>query len=275
MQRSPSAFQGAHVAGPGSPWLIRYKRHNDAPLRLFCFHCAGGSASEFRSWPARLPDKIELLAVQLPGRERRLKEAFVASMEDLAGCVVEGMTALLDKPYVIFGHSFGALGGFEVIRELRRRGLKQPFLFIPAGRRGPQVKRREPPIASLPEEAFIEELRKDYGDHIGHVLASAELRDAFIPQIRADFALSESYRFRDEPPLDCPIAAFAGVTEDDLNAEDLNAWSAHTSRRFHSRRFPGDHFFIRESQALVIEAIRQEIVSVRRERAMGSHPLLV
>jgi medium-chain acyl-[acyl-carrier-protein] hydrolase len=249
----------------GSPWLISYKRNPAASVRLFCFHCAGGSASEFRSWPAHLRDKIELLAVQLPGRERRAKEAFIARVDDLAGAVVQAITPFLDKPYVVFGHSFGAIGGFEVIRELRRRGLNQPFLFIPAGRQGPHVREKKPPIASLPEDAFIEELRKDYGDHVGPVLESVELREAFIPQIHADFALSETYRFRAEQPLDCPIVAFAGVEEDDLETDELNAWSAHTKRSFHSRRFPGDHFFIRESQRLVIEAIRQEIASVRRE----------
>jgi medium-chain acyl-[acyl-carrier-protein] hydrolase len=202
-------------------------------------------------------------------------EGFSASMGDLVHGTVEAMTPCLDKPYVIFGHSFGALSGFETIRELRRRGLRQPSLFIPAGRRGPQLKKKKPPISALPEEEFIEELRKDYGDHIGHVLQSPELRETFLPQIRADFALSEAYRFQAGQPLDCPIVAFAGVTEDDLEAHELNAWSAHTSRRFHSRRFPGDHFFIRESQALVIEAIAQEVGSVRHEWTAGSQSLPV
>lgn len=254
----------------GSPWLIGYKRNPDASVRLFCLHCAGGSASEFRSWPIYLSGEFELVAVQLPGRESRVKEPFVASMGDLTSGVIEAMTPLLDKPYAIFGHSFGALGGFEVIRELRRRGLNQPFLFIPAGRRGPNVQKKRPPIASLPRESFIEELRKDYGDHIAHVLKSVELREAFIPQIHADFALSESYRFRDERPLDCPIVAFAGVDEDDLDTEDLGAWAAHTNQGFRARRFPGDHFFIRKSQELVVEAVRQEIAFVRPERVARS-----
>jgi medium-chain acyl-[acyl-carrier-protein] hydrolase len=258
-----------------SYWLTRFKRNPDASVRLFCFHCAGGSASEFRNWPAQLPGKFELFAIQLPGREGRVKEAFIARMDELIASAVDAITPFLDKPFVIFGHSFGAICGFEVARELRRRGLKQPCLFIPAGRQAPQLKKKKPPIASLPREEFIEELQKEYGDHIGHVLESAELRDVFIPQIHADFALSESYRFVAERPLDCPIVALAGIDEDDLETDELDAWSAQTSRSFHSCRFPGDHFFIRESQAPVIEAISQEIVSVRRERPADSRPLLV
>lgn len=253
------------MSNASSPWLIRYKRNPEASVRLFCFHCAGGSASEFRNWPALLPGKFELMAVQLPGREGRVKEAFLGTMDDLSRGAAEAMTPFLDKPYAIFGHSLGAIGGFETIRELRRRGLNLPFLFIPAGRQGAHVKDEDPPIASLPEHDFIEELRKDYGDHIGHILESAELREIFIPQIHADFALSETYEFRAGQPLDCPVVAFAGIDEVDLDADSLNAWSLHTNRRFHSRRFPGDHFFIRKSQRPMVEAIREEIEFIRRE----------
>ena len=207
-----------------------------------------------------------MMAVQLPGREARVNEAFIANMDDLIGGIVEAMTPWLGKPYVIFGHSFGAIAGFEATRELRRRGLNQPLLLVPAGRQAPHLQDEDPPIASLPEEAFIAALQKDYGEQIGPVLESAELREVFIPQIRADFSLAECYSFRAEQPLDCPIAAFAGVSEKDLATDELNAWSAHTSRNFRSRRFPGDHFFIRESQALVIDAIAQEIASVRGGR---------
>jgi surfactin synthase thioesterase subunit len=49
------------VANRGSPWLIRYRHYNDAALRFFCFRCAGTSATEFRIWPARWPEKIELV----------------------------------------------------------------------------------------------------------------------------------------------------------------------------------------------------------------------
>lgn len=245
-----------------SPWLRTFKRIPTATARLFCFHCAGGSASEFRNWPTHLSSKIELVAVQLPGREGRINEAFITKMDDLIGSVVHALTPYLDKPFAIFGHSLGAIAGFEVIRKLRRNGLNEPILYIAAGWQAPHIKDKNPPISELPQEEFIEELQRDYGDHIGPILESAELREMFVPQIRADFALNETYRFRVERPLDCPISAFAGVSEQDLEADELNAWSLHTNGDFRSQRFPGDHFFIRESQELVIEAITREIFSI-------------
>lgn len=265
-------FTDGHPASlAGSPWFIRYKRNPDPSVRLLCFHCAGGSASEFRNWPDHLPGRFELLAIQLPGREGRVKEPFLANMPQLAGGVVDAITPFLDRPYVVFGHSFGALCGFEVIRETRRRGLPQPLLFVPAGRRAAHLQSRRPPIASLPMDEFVRELQKDYGDHMGHILRSAELREVFVPQIHADFALSEAHHCEPEPPLDCPIVGFGGIDEHELEAQELEAWRAHSRRGFRAQRFPGDHFFIRQSQRPLLEAITREITSLRREWLPLSH----
>lgn len=253
-------------------WLTRFTCSSATSVRLFCFHCAGGSASEFRSWAEHLSVTIELVAVQLPGREGRISDPFILQMDDLVADVVDAMRSCVEKPYVIFGHSFGAILGFEVIRELRRRGLPQPSLFIPAGRRGPQVQGRKPPISSLSDDLFVEALRRDYGDHINYVLDNPELREFFLPQIRADYKVSEAYRFASERPLDCPILAFAGDSEDTLNAVELNAWSEQTRARFRSMRFPGDHFFIRPSLSQVVEAIKREIVSAVPPGSRGNSP---
>lgn len=246
-----------------SPWLIRYGPNSNPSVRLFCFHCAGGSASNFRDWPAGLPSTIELLAVQLPGREGRANEKFIEAIGKLTSEIAEAMTPHLGMPYVVFGHSFGTLVAFEVIRELRKRGLPQPFLFIPAGREAPHLEDPRKPISELPDDAFVEELIKDYGDHAAPVLQSADLREAFVPQIRADFAVSEAYCHKPSPPLDCPIIAIAGVDEDDIRKDDLEAWAVHTNRGFSSRRFPGDHFFVTTSGQLVAQAVSREVSRFR------------
>src|SRR5262245_52322354 len=157
-----------------SSWLARYGRNPNASARLFCFHFAGGSASAFRGWPRHLSNAIELVAVQLPGREGRVNEAFITTIGDLTRKVVDAMTPWLDKPYVVFGHSLGAISAFEVLREVKRRKLAQPFLFIPAGRQAPHLKDSRKPIASLPDDSLVEELANDYGNGIARILESPD-----------------------------------------------------------------------------------------------------
>src|SRR5918998_5966087 len=63
-------------AGEGRrPRWLHFPRPNpSAALRLFCFHYAGGSAQTFRPWAERLPEGVELCAVQTPGRGERWRE---------------------------------------------------------------------------------------------------------------------------------------------------------------------------------------------------------
>jgi len=248
-----------NVASGTSPWLVVYRKNPKAVLRLFCFHYGGGSASAFRSWVDFLPTNIELVAVQLPGREGRFREAFVTKFNDLIDTLAVVMEPYLDKPYVVFGHSLGSIKSFEWIRELKRRGLKQPLLYIPSGMSAPQYRQDEPPISCLPEKEFIEELLKDYGSTLRTSLDKEELREVFLPQLRADFGLLESYQYRQGTKLDCPILAFAGEDELDIGDKELQGWSELTNGHFDSKRFLGDHFFIHSSENQVLDVVSQQL----------------
>src|SRR5580658_10416135 len=120
---------------PTSPWLVMHGTENAkrVRLRLFCFHYAGATASIFRSWQGSLPAEVELVAVQLPGREYRLAEPLLTDMTQIVAALAEILPPLLDKPFVFFGHSMGALLGFDLTRILRARGLRQPELMIASG----------------------------------------------------------------------------------------------------------------------------------------------
>src|SRR2546423_7692121 len=103
-----------------NPWFQYWKPNPLARLRLFCFPYAGGHAALFRTWSKGLPSEIELCPVQLPGRERRMREKPYANLPELIDTLVGVLSPYLDKPYVLFGHSMGALISFELARALRR-----------------------------------------------------------------------------------------------------------------------------------------------------------
>src|SRR5205807_561837 len=111
------------------------------------------SATVFRSWPAELPE-VECRAAQLPARQHRLRERGLTTIDEIAGRLAEAIAALPPKPLAIYGHSLGALIGFELVRRLEASGGAVAALIVGA-RRGPFIPRREPPIATLPEGAFI------------------------------------------------------------------------------------------------------------------------
>lgn len=246
-----------------SPWLVFQKRKPDAVLRLFCFHYGGGSASAFKNWEKYLPSSIELVAIQLPGREGRFNEPFITQMEQLVDQLCSATISYLDKPFAVYGHSLGALVGFEWIRALaKNKSIRNSSLFIPSGMPAPHTPLGEPPIADLPEDEFVEELLKDYKSTLGELLHDKEIREIFIPQLRADFKLLETYSYCEGSVLDCPIVAFVGDQEEDISEEDLCAWSELTSDSYKNITFSGDHFFIHSEEKSVLEAVNFELQKV-------------
>lgn len=52
-------------------------------LSLVCFSPAGSGGTMFLSWQEELPDEVEVLAVELPGRSSRLREPPISDMAQL------------------------------------------------------------------------------------------------------------------------------------------------------------------------------------------------
>src|SRR5262245_19608067 len=97
-----------------NPWLTVFRPDPSAKLRLFCLPHAGGAASLYRRWADALPPDIELNAVQLPGRENRFSEPPFVRWRPLVEALADGLASKLDKPFALFGHSMGAMLGYEL-----------------------------------------------------------------------------------------------------------------------------------------------------------------
>jgi medium-chain acyl-[acyl-carrier-protein] hydrolase len=247
------------TASPATnPWLVCPRPDPAAAVRLFCFPYAGGGAGVFRRWAAQLPAGIELCAVQLPGREGRLRERAFDRMTHLVSALAAALRSDLDRPFAFFGHSLGALVAFELARRLRREGRSGPVHLFASGRRAPQLGTIGPPRHDLPEAQFREALR-----HLGgtprEVLDNDELMDLLSPTVRADFAVAETYRYEPGAPLDCPITVLGGQEDPNNPPDRLHAWAEHTHADFRVRMAPGGHFFLHSATARVLEVVAGEL----------------
>ena len=247
----------------GDRWFAYPRPNPQARLRLFCFPYAGGSALVYRNWPDLVPKDIEVCLLNLPGRGGRLAEEPHTRLLPLAEAVGEAIVPHLDKPFAFFGHSMGALIGFELARHLRRQDRPQPAHLFVSGRAAPQVPAADPVTYDLPEDEFIRELRRLNGTP-GEVLEHPELMHLVLPLLRADFSVCETYEYTAEPSFDFPITAFGGLQDDEAPRESLEAWAEHTLRSFKLHMLPGDHFFLNSARPLLLQALSRELFQIAR-----------
>src|SRR5205085_7637973 len=102
-------------------WIVRSPSTSSA-IRLLAIPYAGGGMAAFRGWAGALAGTADLLVLQLPGRGSRLRERPCTSIAEAAERAASELLADDSRPVAIFGHSLGALIGFEVARQLSARG---------------------------------------------------------------------------------------------------------------------------------------------------------
>jgi medium-chain acyl-[acyl-carrier-protein] hydrolase len=241
-----------------TPWLSMSRPNPRAKLRLFCFPYAGGAASIYRNWARQLPEGVEVCPVQLPGRGGRIKEAPFSKLPLLIDALAASLAPFLDKPFAFFGHSLGALVGFELAHRLRAEHGSEPLHLFVSGRRAPQLPEKAAPTYSLSEAEFVEELRRLNGTP-AEVLEHPELLGLLVPLLRADFELCENYQHTSRTPLDCPITALGGLSDVDVPRHELEPWREHTTGSFTLRMLPGDHFFLNSAEFMVLQMVARQI----------------
>lgn len=239
-------------------YLAFLRPNSEARLRLYCFHHAGGGASAFRQWSSNLPPGIDVCPVRLPGREGRVREPPFTNIWSLVEKLVEALSPHLKTPFAFFGHSMGALICFELARSLRHQRDVLPLQLFVAGHRAPHLATQRPPIHDLPTPLFLEKL-KDLNGTPETVLRDAELMQFFLPVLRADFKLLETYVFNEAKPFDCPITAFGGLDDKVASEKEMADWSAHTQKAFKLHMLPGGHFFLNHARPTVLRAIAADL----------------
>jgi len=212
----------------------------------------------FRRWVDKMASSVEVCPVQLPGRGNRIREAPFRQMTPLVESLAEGLSPYLEGPFAFFGHSLGAIVGFELALKLQREGRRSPLHLFVSGRRAPNIPRQHPITYNLPDEGFVEELKRLNGTP-KEVLEHSELMQLMLPVLKADFEISETYEHSGEPLRGCPITAFGGKQDEDVPQDFLEAWQEHTTGPFKHRMLPGDHFFLHASEQLLLAAINQEL----------------
>ncbi|HEV3321526.1 MAG TPA: alpha/beta fold hydrolase [Solirubrobacteraceae bacterium] len=247
----------AEVELATAAWLPLTGRPS-AIAQVFCMPHAGGGTTSFQGWEAYLPAQIALVPVRAPGRELRFTEPPFAHITPLVQALQAAIVSALDRPYVLLGHSLGALIAFELARTLRRSDAPSPLGLIVSGYPAPQLPRERLAAHRLPDAA-LKHVLCELGGVADEVLANDELLSLFLPLLRADLAVDESYEYESQTPLEVPIVAFAGEDDRVAHPADVACWREQTSSAFRMHLLAGGHFSCYEEAPRFLRLVEMHV----------------
>jgi surfactin synthase thioesterase subunit len=227
----------------------------DRRLRLFCFHHAGGAASIFRRWPAALGPEIQVLAVQLPGREERLREPLPPTMDALVEQLDAQLDGALREPYAFYGHSMGARVAHHLAQHRSRHGASPPRALLVGASKAPHLPVPLLSMADASERRLIEAM-VDIGGLSPTLLSYPDWVQAAVRLIRQDLRLCATESGAGHRALPCPIVAFTGDADPVVTPDEAGDWDRYTSAGCRVRLVAGNHFFLQEPDEDFAAAVR-------------------
>lgn len=242
-----------------SKWL-RIFHQSAARTELVCFPPAGGAASAYHALSGALTPAVQVLAVQYPGRQDRLGDRLIESIDDFACAAAAEVKQRSGKPIAVFGHSMGATVAFETARALEAAGLELTHLFVSG---------RIPPHRSLgtslhkgSDNDLLDRLEKlaNEPEQVQMLRDMPEIAEMILPAVRSDYKAVETYQFSgDTPCLSCPLSVFVSEDDPTVTLDEAKEWERYSRGPFTLEVFPGRHFYLDVHTAKVAESIRRRL----------------
>jgi medium-chain acyl-[acyl-carrier-protein] hydrolase len=226
------------------PYFFPLRLSNPYPkATVYIFHFSGGGASSFRPLLKELDSSLNVIGIQLPGRENRFHEPYVEDLEGLIQDLVHSFQSYMAPNAIFLGHSMGAGLASECVNVMRLQGVSLPKHLIVSGRRAPHRPRSDVLRSDLTDQEMVEVLTQ-YGGLNDKILQDEEVLSFVLPLMRADLKVLEQLKPKVAFPLNMPITAIGGSQDSFVLEEDLQAWKQYTSNSFECRMFEGGHFFL-------------------------------
>lgn len=233
-------------------WFI-FPPPETAAVDLFCLPHSGGGATAYRGWLDAFGPAVAVRPLQLPGRESRLREAPEIDVRRIAEVISQG-----NRPFALYGHSFGALLAYEVTRELQRLGRPLPQRLFLGACRPPWLASAEAArLGALPDEEFVDALIA-LGGTTWDIRQEPALLAMIIRGLRSDFGWMARYDYQPDPVLPIPVVALAGAEDSLAPAGTMAGWSAVSTGEFTLHTVPGGHFFAQQQVALTTRTLLRD-----------------
>lgn len=228
---------------------------NGEPIRLLCLPYAGGGASFFKAWQRVDRSVVDIIGIQLPGRENLIRRPHATTMAEAVDAVLPTCQEQLAQPgpVCLFGHSSGAVIAFEIARRLDVLAPGRVSRLLVSGSAAPWLG-RPGSATGLPDDEFVAAVQ-GFAGATHAALAEPRLRSLVLPPLRADVRIHEEYRVPVGIATDIPITAIRGDQDALISEAATKEWANATRTDFDYVELPGEHMYLTEARAALIELV--------------------
>ncbi|MCD9878934.1 thioesterase II family protein [Streptomyces guryensis] len=255
-----------HGAASSAPsWLTEVHRPSGQPRhRVVVFPHAGAGPHALTGLVDLLPAGTEVLAVSLPGRERRLAETPQTTLTRVLAALATDLAAHEPLPTTAFGCSVGAL---LAVRAAHR--LPELFDGVVAASQAPGPGPRWP--LHVTSEQDLLTVVDQAGDVPETILADADIRASILFRLRADIRLgAEAEQDFADVRLSVPLTVLGGLSDPLAPAHTLSGWVQHSSADCRVVLLTGGHFaFLAPDHHRVVSAVLGDHVAATTMRGTG------
>lgn len=238
---------------------IRYAKNlTDNGYKLICIPYAGSGASVYARWQKEIGKEIEILPVQLPGRENRMSEECILSCKEAAEKIGKELFPYVESEnFSIFGHSMGGIIAYETVKYFERNGKKPDVCFVSSTSIEDMSNMKK--STELNDDDFFKRV-SDFGtiDTESEILKFPEFKSIFMNILRADFNIIETYE-DDGYKINSPIVASCGDNDPMETLLNMESWKNYTSSGVEFCQYRGDHFYLNNNLDELIKMIRTKI----------------
>jgi surfactin synthase thioesterase subunit len=224
-------------------------------IALVCLPFAGAGASFFHPWSAHAGDRLAIVPLQLPGRERRIDDEPYRDVQVAAAGLLPDLERQLGDltEVVLFGHSLGAVLAYELAHRVAAHpDLALRHLFVSGS---PEPHTQRPRRATgLEDDEFLARV-SEFAGFSHEALEDPEMRELILPTLRADVEMHENYRPSTDDRLPAPLTSLRGSDDTLVTAAEAAGWAEVAGAGFEYVEQPGGHMYLTESPPDLLKLI--------------------
>lgn len=242
-------------------YISKKQNSNHAQHILIFIPHAGGYGENYISWFKDFSNSIDCRYILLPHRGKRTNDPMPSSINDMALQIATEVNELENIPISIFGHSMGGIIAFELAKAIETHTNRKLNKIFVSGCRAPSTELKYK-IGHLNKEDFLKEIIK-FGGVDPTYQENPELLNFFLPILKEDIRLCESYQHQHPSPVNSPIIVLWGTEDNLLYEEQVRAWTQHSFEKVTFFPFEGgNHFYLNSCHSKVVKIIESNLIGL-------------